>query len=368
MKTLNIISIIDAPASALNGSDKTLDNNTNSSAVKVMKTIDGKTYPYVSAQSYRHHLREALSAQPGVVMSAAAQNGKIAFSDANPVDNWDDDLLGYMRAIGKKATAKKGKEIEDAEAEETSEKDIVEALTRVSPLRSGTIVSMGPVRLTEDFGTMTRHLEHQPEVPEGQKPEWSPVPHAHNFYRTLMLNPMCLVLSDIGKFNATRVSGQYNMSLEAMRRAVAEGKLTEVRKGVATLSPEARAIRAATLVRTLGIVDGGAKQNLHYTDIRPRVMIMSAINGAANPFQYVLKLEGQELKVDRAALAETLSVYAGEFQLPLGIGWVTGFQDSARAEFEEVLNASGVAYIMGHPKQISEQMAEMISRTPGLFE
>src|SRR5579883_2322078 len=79
--------LIDAPASALNnlGSipGERLDNT---SAVKVIRTKENQTYPYVSAQAFRYWLRT--TAQQRVEGWKAApiyREEKIAYTDSNPI-------------------------------------------------------------------------------------------------------------------------------------------------------------------------------------------------------------------------------------------------------------------------------------------
>jgi hypothetical protein len=63
----------------------------------------------VSAQSFRYWLRMGLETEPGTLWRAAPvrREGKIAYTDANPIEYWDDDLFGYMRAQSKKADSTK---------------------------------------------------------------------------------------------------------------------------------------------------------------------------------------------------------------------------------------------------------------------
>ena len=94
---------------------------------------------------------------------------RIAFSESDPISNWDDDLFGYMRAQSKKGDEeKKKKNKENTAAAMPLEKD--REITRVSPFRVSTFVSVGPVTIVDDFGTMARQ-------------DGAPVPHEHEFYR-----------------------------------------------------------------------------------------------------------------------------------------------------------------------------------------
>ena len=148
--------LIDAPASALNNMGiPEGERYENRVEVKVIRAGDG-FYPYVSAQAFRYWLRTTL--ENGFPDWKAAPTFKpegvsIAYTDANPILWWDDDLFGYMRAP--KRPPRKGKtEPATSNVDEPSTKD---TLTRVSPFRVSTLVSISSVKLTGDFGTMSRH-------------------------------------------------------------------------------------------------------------------------------------------------------------------------------------------------------------------
>src|SRR5579875_2518471 len=139
--------LFDAPASALNnaGADEGAKTD-NAIIVKRISTPEGP-YPYVSAQAVRFWIRNSLELSSEKWKAAPVRReGKIAYTDADPIEYWDDDLFGYMRAPSKKADAAK-----DASASPL-EKD--REITRVSPFRVSTFVSISPSRPVVDFGTM----------------------------------------------------------------------------------------------------------------------------------------------------------------------------------------------------------------------
>src|SRR5690349_13378673 len=93
--------LIDAPASALNNSGEPIPGarTENTSSVKFIRTKEGN-YPYVSAQAFRYWLRDTLESEEDIewVKAPIYREEKVAYTDANPIYYWDDDLLGYMRA------------------------------------------------------------------------------------------------------------------------------------------------------------------------------------------------------------------------------------------------------------------------------
>src|SRR5690348_10199123 len=135
------LTLIDAPASALNNLGNIVgERDQNTSGVKVIRTREG-AYPYVSAQAFRYWLRTTAQARvEGWMAAPIYREDKIAYTDSNPIFWWDDDLFGYMRAPSKKTS----KEQRAADAART-ETETVEPVTRVSPFRVSTLISLAPV-------------------------------------------------------------------------------------------------------------------------------------------------------------------------------------------------------------------------------
>src|SRR6266496_6462650 len=188
--------LIDAPASALNNLGAIPgEREDNTAGVKVIKTKEGY-FPYVSAQAFRYWLRTTLQERvPTWKAAPIYREEKVAYTDANPLLYWDDDLFGYMRAPSKKETAKAKREADTSRAGETETTDTI---TRVSPFRVSTLVSLAPVTPTNDFGTMSRH-------------EGNPVPHEHQFYRATLKGLFSLDLSACGTFSYRNKTGFRNL-------------------------------------------------------------------------------------------------------------------------------------------------------------
>src|SRR5581483_2200085 len=98
--------LIDAQAAALNNQGPISGGRTeNVVGVKRLR-VGRNDYPYVSAQAFKFWLRATLGAQvPEWQAAPVFREGKVAYTDANPIRWWDDDLFGYMRAPSKKSDA-----------------------------------------------------------------------------------------------------------------------------------------------------------------------------------------------------------------------------------------------------------------------
>lgn len=319
--------LIDAPASALNNLGSIPGARTdNTVGVKVIKAKDG-AYPYVSAQAFRYWLRTTLeNADLGWKAAPIYREEKVAYTDANPILYWDDDLFGYMRAPSKKAAAV---EKRSADASRVSETPTTDTVTRVSPFRVSTLVSIAPVNLIEDFGTMSRH-------------EGDPVPHEHQFYRTTLKGLFSLDLCASGTFSYRQKTGYRNLDDERIGQAKQRSLLHVEQEKSYRLPAEERVRRISTLFEGLAQLEGGAKQTLHYTDVAPALVIMAVTKGGNHIFGHVVGANSRglpELKLD--ALREALTVFAKEILSDVYLGWVEGYLDDERAKFEAALKEGG---------------------------
>ncbi len=352
--------VIDAPASALNNLGKIEGAMTdNSTGVKHIKTREG-AYPYVSAQAFRFWLRQTLENGPWGWKSAPIfREQKIAYTDANPLEWWDDDLFGYMRAPSTKASAVKAREEDQTRANETP---VSETLTRVSPFRVSTLVSIAPVALVNDFGVMARH-------------EGDPVPHEHQFYRTTLTGLISLDLGAAGTFTYQKRTGYLNLDQIRIDRAK-KAQLEELSEKKAYRLPlKERMTRISALLQGLAVVCGGAKQSLHYTDVSPDILaiavtrsgnhILSHIFGADNKGKLTLKLD---------ALEEVFQVFGDDLLSPVYFGWVKGYMDEQRSTLERFASENPGAeswkgrIIVTHPVKAVNALCEELSANPNWLE
>lgn len=345
--------LIDAPASALNNSGEAIPGarTENTSSVKFIRASDG-TYPYVSAQAFRYWLRDTLDVSQDIEWHKAPiyREDKIAYTDANPIAYWDDDLLGYMRAPSKK---KKEKEIVSAEDPQLAHMTPLEdadgeptTVTRVAPFRVSTLVSIAPVNITADWGSMTRQ-------------EGDPVPYEHQFYRTTLKGSFSLNLGLVGKFFYRRRTGFQN--LDQIRRTIANEKGLDHLPGefAYRFSSDERLRRITSLLRGIARLQGGAKQTIHYTDVSPAVTIIAVIKGGNNPFAYAFghKNGSPVLHMD---VVESVIADLVKYDLllsPIYIGWKPGYLPD---EYAKLANISQVNLVS--PRAAFENLAAWLGQ------
>lgn len=348
--------LIDAPASALNNAGSVPGARTdNTVAVKSIRTRTGETFPYVSAQAFRYWLRTSLEDMPDTGWRAAPifRETKVAYTDANPIMYWDDDLFGYMRAPSGKKGAQEARAADATRTTETALTDGV-TLTRAAPFRVGTLVSIAPVNITEDFGTMSRH-------------DGDPVPHEHQFYRTTLKGLFSLDLSACGTFSYRKKTGFRH--LDDVRIALAEKQgLTHLKEQQSyQLATEDRLRRVRALLDGMARMEGGAKQTIHYTAVAPAVTVLAITKGGNHIFNYVIGEERGLPCFKPEALREALAIFETEILSPVYIGWVRGFHDEQRAKVEQFAVANPQVQLM-HPRQAFQRLSDDLAAHPSWLE
>lgn len=355
--------LFDCPASALNMSNQTPEEagrGEMASAVKFIRSKQGR-FPYVSAQAFRYWLRTTLENTPELEWFAAPiiREQKIAYTDADPIRFWDDDLFGYMRAPSKKIEAVEKRERDKTKIDITP---VSTDITRVSPFKVSTLVAISPVPITYDFGTMSRQ-------------EGDPVPHGHQFYQAILKGMVSLDLNSAGNFSYRNKTGYKNLDDYRIEEA-RKNKLQEIVHDKSFRLPiEERRKRIKSLLKGIGILYGGAKQSLHYTDVTPKVFIGMVIKGGNNPLQYIIVADDKGLpSIHVEALREMVNVWGDQILSKLYVGWVKGFYDDQCTKLKQTLeeiqqeikttrkgeNLSNYEnlYTIGHPREILDRLAE----------
>ena len=354
MSHLNGLLIIDAPASALNNSgDDTEARTDNAVAVKFIRTPEGR-YPYVSSQAIRYWLRTQLAQNKDWTASPVFRETKVAYADGEPTKYFEDDLFGYMRAASKSTDEAKAKKREEIAAKSTPVDPETGEVTRISPFRVGTAVATSPVRIVSDFGTMARA-------------EGDPVPYEHQFYRAHLKAPFAIDLTNVGTFYVSKRVGYKNLDKNRIETAKSAGATQLTVRGFDAyrLPIATRRERVALLLKTLGRMEGGAKQTLHLTDTSPAILVLAVCKSGNQPFMRLFGSDDLEHTVFRVdVLDEALKVFHDDLQSGLYVGWAKGFLDSERAKLEAVIkdgkHSSGRQIHLGHPREIAGMFANMI--------
>lgn len=296
--------LIDAPHSALNNAGS--EASQTGENMVVVKTIrrGSQTYPYVSGQAWRNWWRTTLENEFGWSISPITRSGKghtqVVYTDASPAVYDDDDVFGYMRAP-------KGK------AEET--------VTRISPLKNSPLISIEAHRPTDDYGVMARQKDF-------------PAIYEHQFYSCVLKGIFSLDLSAVGAFSDINRTGYKNITPSSVQ-TIQDAEGTQVGETpVWVLPKETRVRRCQQTLEALSILSGGAKLTSHLTDVTPKLIILSVLDGGNHPFMNVMVEEDGAGKLSLNALRQVIEDYADRFCDAIYIGRRSGFMD----ELDEQLN------------------------------
>ena len=291
--------LIDAPYSALNNAGEDTSERTDN-IVKVKTLRKGRnTYPYVSGQAWRNWWRTTLEQEfDEWKNSPIEREKKIAFTAADPVNYDDDDVFGYMRA----------------QSELQGKKRVNLTVTRLSPLKCSPLISIEPQMPTNDFGVMARQ-------------EGDPVPYEHQFYSCVLQGIFSLDLSAVGSLSAVNRTGYLNIAESYIQTIQDAGGKQADEKSPWVLPKEIRLRRCQQTLEALPILSGGAKLTSHLTDVTPKLIILTVLDGGNHPFMNVMVEQNEVGALSLDALHQVIQDYADRLCDAIYIGRRSGFMD-----------------------------------------
>ncbi len=323
--------LIDAPHSALNNAGEDAGARTeNTVAVKVIRK-GRSVYPYVSAQAWRYWWRNTLAEKMGWNVSPIIRDAKIAFTSANPFEYQDDDVFGYMRAL-KKADGG--------------------TLTRLSPLKCSTLVSIFDSTPIDDFGVMSRH-------------EGDPVPFEHQFYSTVLKGIFSLNLDSIGVYYDTARTGFKNLDENYVTKPEIKASIQKVGaakiNGMWKLPKGERVKRAKDTIGILPYLYCTTKSAIHLTDVTPKFIILAVIKGGNHIFMNITNNSYDKPLINVPALKQVLTDYKDTIISDIYIGRQQGFIDDIATELSEI-KIDNKAIHISSPKNIVEKFVNVIEQ------
>lgn len=338
LKTQGFI-LIDVDVVALNNAGKnTQSNNDNAIATKSIRK-NGRSYVYVSGQAWRYWWRETLQKNLGWNMSPITRDGKIAFTNADPLKYPDDDVFGYMRAARDAEMNENGDPVKDKKG---NVKMTNVTVTRVSPLKNSAIISAASVRPEENWSSMSRH-------------EGDAVPFEKQEYCAIMKGMFSLDLAMVGTFSNYDRTGYKNLSIVLQEEALSNGALEiddpyvfDVKgkpKKLIRLDKATRQRRAFDTIQALKTISGGAMQTNNMGDVTPKFVIIATTNTGNHPFSHVIGSKGQrdeEVVFNFEGLTEVLKDYKETFEGTVFIGRRSGFMDEIANELKSLENMPGI--------------------------
>ena len=328
------LTLIDAPYSALNNAGEDTSERTEN-IVKVKTLRKGRsTYPYVSGQAWRNWWRTTLEHEfDEWKNSPIEREKKIAFTAADPVTYDDDDVFGYMRA----QSVMEGKKKKNL------------TVTRLSPLKNSPLISIAPQTPTNDFGVMARQ-------------EGDPVPYEHQFYSCVLQGIFSLDLSAVGSLSAVNKTGYMNIAESYVQTIQDAGGTQADEKSPWVLPKDIRVRRCQQTLEALPILSGGAKLTSHLTDVTPKLIILTVLDGGNHPFMNLMveRNEVGELSLD--ALYQVIDDYADRFCEAIYIGRRSGFMDELDEDLSSLADNTDLPceIVYDSPNRVISMLSEKL--------
>ena len=321
--------LIDAPYSALNNAGKPkISRYENEVVVKTLKKGRRQNvYPYVSGQAWRNWWRTTLEQEfDEWNKSPIDREDKIAYTKVDPVKYEDDDVFGYMRAESENKT-----------------------VTRLSPLKCSPLISISPQIPTDDWGVMARQ-------------EGDPVPYVHQFYSCVLQGIFSLNLSAVGTFSAINRTGYKNIRDDYVPTIEAAGGTRANEDSPWVLPKEIRVRRCQQTLEVLPFLSGGAKLTSHLTDVTPKLIILSVLEGGNHPFMNLMVEEEGVGKLSITALQEIIEDYNDRFCDAIYIGRRSGFMDDLHNKLTGLANNNSLQreIIYDSPNKVIAQLSQKL--------
>ena len=328
------LTLIDAPHSALNNAGAEASQATEN-IVTVKKLQRGRdTYPYVSGQAWRNWWRTTLEQEfDDWHNSPIEREKKIAFTAADPVTYDDDDVFGYMRA----------------QREMQGKKKVNVTVTRLSPLKCSPLISIDPQILTNDFGVMARQ-------------EDDPVPYEHQFYSCILQGIFSLDLNAVGTFSDINRTGYKNIASSYVQTIEAAGGTQVNDNSEWALPKEIRIRRCQQTLEALPILSGGAKLTSHLTDVTPKLIVLSVLEGGNHPFMNLMVERNRVGELSVEALREVIEDYKERFCDAIYIGRRSGFMDELDEDLRGLADDTSLPceIVYNSPNKVIAQLSQKL--------
>lgn len=323
--------LIKAEGAFLNGGGLESGEYQNVTAPKAYWDIDkfGRRVrvPYVSAQAWRHWLRETfreenpnepVSELRALKLNAKGNPSKIG-TDMNPIIYAEDDVFGYMNAAEGQGKEKKKKkdseeaeiieELEDSDKKQPTEK--TKAVMRSSPFSSSILKSLRKdSAISEDEGYV--HLK-----------VGTPLPYTTKFYNTQLQAIFGLNYARLGVF---RNSGdRLELDENFVKQYAADGTIRESEKGIYEIANNKRRERATMILKALAVLRGGAKQAQFGTDVTPKAIVVAGLNCGNLIFNDLFDEKESQPIIKLETLKDIINDYRNRLTTPVFIGVRKGY-------------------------------------------
>ena len=133
---------------------------------------------------------------------------------------------------------------------------------------------------------------------------------------------------------------------------------------------EERVRRVQSLFEGLALLEGGAKQAIHYTDVTPAFCILAVTRGGNHIFGHSVGANNKGLpEIKLEALREALTTMSDEILSPIYVGWVRGYLDEQRAKFEQFIEdfSDRPPILIRHPRDAYRELVADLARSENAY-
>ncbi len=133
------------------------------------------------------------------------------------------------------------------------------------------------------------------------------------------------------------------------------------------LPRDVRVLRAKQTLEALSVLSGGAKLTSHLTEVTPKLLALTVLDGGNHPFMNLMVERDGEAEFSIPALRQVVSDYSDRLLDSVYIGRREGFMDELDGPLQELAGDSslGCSVIYDSPNQIVQQLADKLGEHIG---
>jgi len=301
--------------------------------------LGGRKYPYISAQSYKRIWRNVLYERANWNPSPITREEKSVYTEGDPVIHEDDDMFGYMRALGKASNKENA------------------TTKRKSPLNLSHITGMFERSITESFNVFSR-FEY---VNDDSKFDFNPVMYWSEFYNNIFHAIFSLDMDAVGRFTVGLQMGEQNYIEDFEFTDEHNDKIETNQDGIVTLKSDIRYQRVCDVIQALPYVYGGANQTNRYVKMSPSLIVLCVTDTGSHLFNYIFDVtkddeNGQEIILNEEAFRQVMRDYGDDIKSKIYIGIEDGFLPEVKRQVESLAEEFDI--VVGSVKSVIDELCE----------
>ena len=192
--------------------------------------------------------------------------------------------------------------------------------------------------------------------------EGDSVPYEHQFYACVLQGIFSLDLGAVGAFSDINRTGYKNIAASYVQKIEDAGGTQKNDKAPWVLPKDIRVRRCRQTLEALPLLSGGAKLTSHLTDVTPKLIILSVLDGGNHPFMNLMVERDGVGELSFTALREVMEDYADRFLDSIYIGRRAGFMDELDEKLRELVSDKTLPceVVYDSPNKVIAQLAEKL--------